>query len=252
VAEPALETEQLSRRFGALAAVDGVTLRFAEGEIHAVIGPNGAGKSTFLSLLSGELRPTSGSIRLRGRDVTRASPDRISRLGVGRSYQTADVFGELTVWQCLWLAARSRERTSMVFFRLAARDPAAAARAERALVACRLHERRRVLARHLSYGEQRQLELGMVLATEPQVLLLDEPLAGLGHEEALSVVALLREIRPGRTLVLVEHDMDAVFSIADRVTVLTSGRVLETGTPDEIRSSPRVRDAYLGGEEPAP
>jgi branched-chain amino acid transport system ATP-binding protein len=252
VAEPALETEQLSRRFGALAAVDRVTLRFAEGETHAVIGPNGAGKSTFLSLLSGELRPTSGSIRLGGRDVTRAPPDRISRLGVGRSYQTADVFGELTVWQCLWLAARSRERTSMVFFRLAARDPAAAARAEGALAACRLHERRRVLARHLSYGEQRQLELGMVLATEPQVLLLDEPLAGLGHEEALSVVALLREIRPGRTLVLVEHDMDAVFSIADRVTVLTAGRVLETGTPDEIRSSPRVRDAYLGAEELAP
>jgi branched-chain amino acid transport system ATP-binding protein len=249
MAEAVLETKQLSRRFGALAAVDGVSLSFAPGEVHAVIGPNGAGKSTFLNLLSGELRATSGQIRLDGRDVTRAPPDRISRLGVGRSYQTANVFAELGCWECVWLAAQSRARTSMIFFRRAEKDAHVRARAERALQACKLADRRLTPARELSYGEQRQLEIGMILATEPRVLLLDEPLAGLGHQEAISIIELLREVRRDRTVVLVEHDMDAVFSIADRVSVLVGGRVLETGRPDQIRASPQVREAYLGTEQ---
>jgi branched-chain amino acid transport system ATP-binding protein len=249
MAEAVIETTQLSRRFGALAAVDGVSLSFVPGEVHAVIGPNGAGKSTFLNLLSGELRATSGQIRLDGRDVTRAPPDRISRLGVGRSYQTANVFAELSCWECAWLAAQSRARTSMIFFRRAEKDAQVRARAERALQACKLADRRLTPARELSYGEQRQLEIGMILATEPRVLLLDEPLAGLGHQEAISIIALLREVRQDRTVVLVEHDMDAVFSIADRVSVLVGGRVLETGRPDEIRKSPQVREAYLGTEQ---
>ena len=248
--EPALEAVGLSLRFGALAAVDGVSLSFGHGEAHAVIGPNGAGKSTFLNLLSGELRATSGSVRLGGRDVTGATPDRISRLGVGRSYQTANVFTELTCGECIWLAAQSRARTSMVFFRPAESFAEVAGRAERALEACGLAARRTTRAEELSYGEQRQLEIGMVLATEPKVMLLDEPLAGLGHQEAKAVMALLHGIRSERTLVLVEHDMDAVFSFADRVTVLVSGRVLETGSPAAVRASARVRDAYLGAEEP--
>src|SRR5438309_502453 len=249
MAEAVLETMQLSRRFGALAAVDGVSLSFAPREVHAVIGPNGAGKSTFLNLLSGELRATSGAIRLGGRDVTRAPPDRISRLGVGRTYQTANIFAELSCAECVWLAAQSRARTSMIFLRDADRDAEVRARAERALRACKLADRRFAAARELSYGEQRQLEIGMILATEPRVLLLDEPLAGLGHQEAISIVGLLREVRQDRTLVLVEHDMDAVFSIADRVTVLVGGRVLDTGPPDQIRKSAQVRDAYLGTEQ---
>ena len=246
MAEAMLETVQLTRRFGALAAVDGVSLGFARGEVHAVIGPNGAGKSTLLSLLSGELRATSGRVLLNGRDVTRAPPDRISRLGVGRSYQTANVFGELTCAECLWLAAQSRVKSSMLFFWPAEKYAEVGVRAERALHACRLTERRFTPARELSYGEQRQLELGMILATEPSLLLLDEPLAGLSHGEAQAIVELLREVRRDRTVVLIEHDMDAVFSIADRVTVLVQGRVLETGTPQQIRASAAVREAYLG------
>ena len=226
-----LETENLCRRFGALAAVDGVSLGFEAGKVHAVIGPNGAGKSTLLAMLSGELRPTSGRVRLRGADVTRSSPDELSRLGVGRSYQTANIFRELNCSECVWLAAHADEE-----------------RAARALEACGLSMRRGVRAGELSYGEQRQLEIAMVLATAPSLLLLDEPLAGLGHDEALRVVELLREVRRDRTLILVEHDMDAVFSIADTVTVLVGGRLLERGSPSDIRASRAVREAYLGEE----
>jgi branched-chain amino acid transport system ATP-binding protein len=250
VTEVLLEADGLSRSFGALTAVDAVSLRFMGGEVHAIIGPNGAGKSTFLNLLSGELRASAGRISFKGQDVSRATPDRISRLGVGRSYQTAKIFGELSCAECVWLAAQSRERTSMRFFRPAEMYPEIALRADRALQACGLQDRRLRLARELSYGEQRQLELGMILATGPQLLLLDEPLAGLSHGEALSVVALLREVSRDRALVLVEHDMDAVFSIAHRVTVLVGGRVLETGTPGQIRASAAVREAYLGTEQP--
>ncbi len=246
MADPVLQTEGLSRRFGALAAVDSVSLGFLPGEVHAVIGPNGAGKSTFLNLLSGELRATAGSVRFRGHDITRAPPHRISRLGVGRSYQTANVFPELSCAECLWLAAQSRVRTSMLFFWPAEKYAEVGVRAERALHACGLADRRFTPARELSYGEQRQLEIGMVLATEPQILLLDEPLAGLGHDEALRILGLLRSVARDRTLVLVEHDMDAVFAIATVVTVLVGGRILETGSPEQIRASAAVREAYLG------
>ncbi len=246
MAEPLLETAGLTRRFGALAAVDGVSLRFERGGVHAVIGPNGAGKSTLLRLLSGELRATAGVIRLLGRDVTRASPDAISQLGVGRSYQTANVFPPLTCADCVWLASQSRARTSMVFLRSAERDAAVAVRAAKALEACGLSDRRLTPAAQLSYGEQRQLEIAMVLATAPALLLLDEPLAGLGHDEAIRIVSLLRAIARDKTLILVEHDMDAVFSIATTVTVMVDGRTLETGSPQAIRESVRVREAYLG------
>jgi branched-chain amino acid transport system ATP-binding protein len=248
VAEPLLETDALSRRFGALAAVDGVSLAFAEGRVHAVIGPNGAGKSTFLNLLSGELRATSGRVRFRGLDVTSATPDELSRLGIGRSYQTANLFPELSCGSCVWLAAQSRMASSMRFLRPAERYPEVGVRARRALDVCGLSQREDKLAGQLSYGEQRQLEIAMMLATEPTLLLLDEPLAGLGHDEASRAVDLLRQVSRGRTVVLVEHDMEAVFSIADTVTVLVDGRVLETGSPERVRASARVREAYLGEE----
>jgi branched-chain amino acid transport system ATP-binding protein len=248
VAEALIATDGLTRRFGALAAVSGVSLAFEEGRVHAVIGPNGAGKSTFLNLLSGELRATAGRVLLRGEDVTRVSPDRLSRLGVGRAYQTANLFADLSCGSCVWLAAQSRLPSSMRFFRPADRYAQVGVRASRALEACDLSHRRAAIAGQLSYGEQRQLEIAMVLATEPSLLLLDEPLAGLGHDEALRIVALLREVAKGRTVVLVEHDMDAVFSISDTVTVLVDGRVLVSGAPGEVRRSAAVRDAYLGAE----
>ncbi len=250
MAEPILELRGLSRRFGALRAVDSVSLAFEEGRVHAVIGPNGAGKSTLLNLMSGQLRADGGSVRFRGQEVTRASPDRLSRLGIGRSFQTATVLAELTCEESLRLAAQSCLGSSMRFFRSADHYPGVNARADRALHACRLPARRTARAKSLSYGEQRQLEIGMMLATEPQLLLLDEPLAGLGHDEALAVVDLLAAVARDHTLVLVEHDMDAVFSVADAVTVLVDGRVLETGAPEQIRKSAAVREAYLGEEEP--
>ena len=248
--EVLLQTEALTRRFGALSAVDGVSLAFEEGRVHALIGPNGAGKSTFLNLLSGELRATAGLIRFRGADVTRTAPDRLSRMGLGRTYQTANLFPELSCADCVWLAAQSRLPSSMSFFRPAGRSAEVGLRAARALEWCGLAARGDAIAGRLSYGEQRQLEIAMMLATEPSLLLLDEPLAGLGHDEALRIVELLRKVARGRTVVLVEHDMDAVFSISDAVTVLVDGRVLATGSPSEIRASPAVREAYLGEEIP--
>jgi branched-chain amino acid transport system ATP-binding protein len=248
VADIVLQTEDLARKFGALAAVDGVSLRFERGVAHAIIGPNGAGKSTFLSLLSGELRASSGRVLFHGKDVTRASPDALSRMGIGRSYQMANIFPELTCAESVWLAAHSRDPSPP--WRLRADDPRAGARAADALKACGLAGRTQSRAGELSYGEQRQLEVAMVLATEPELLLVDEPLAGLGHDETRTVLDLLREVARQRTLVLVEHDMDAVFSIAQTVTVLVNGRVLESGPPAAIRDSPRVREAYLGEEEP--
>jgi len=238
VAETLLETEALTRRFGALAAVADVSFRIETGAVHAIIGPNGAGKSTFLNLLSGELKATSGRIRFRGEDVTTAPPDRLSRLGMGRSYQTANVFPELSARECVWIAAHSRKDG----------EAKVVERGARALAACGLAARQDVIAGRLSYGEQRQLEIAMMLATEPQLLLLDEPLAGLGHDEARTIVELLQKVARNRTAILVEHDMDAVFSIAGAVTVLVNGTVLETGSPEQIRTSRRVREAYLGEE----
>ena len=244
MAELILETRALTRRFGALAAVDSVSLQVERGGVHAIIGPNGAGKSTLMNLLSGELLPTAGEVRLGGLDVTRLSSPARSKRGLGRSYQTANVFAELTCLEAVSLAAQSRVR-QMGFFRI----PAPSVAAAEVLASCGLAARSPVVAAQLSYGEQRQLELAMVLATDPTLLLLDEPLAGLGHDEAQQVVELLRRISLARTIVLVEHDMDAVFSIARTLTVLVNGRLLETGTPLEIRSSKAVRDAYLGEDE---
>lgn len=246
--EPLLSTFGVSRRFGGLTAVNDVTLDFFPGRVHAVIGPNGAGKTTLINLLSGDLQVSSGRIVFRGRDITRLSADRISRIGLGRSYQKTNIFPEFSCYRNCWLGAQSRLPTSMRFFRRATRYSEVQERAERALSLCGLERRRDVIPAHLSHGEQRQLEIGMMLATEPELLLLDEPLAGMGPEESAAVVALLGTLAVDHTLILIEHDMDAVFAVADTLTVMVDGRLLATGSPEEIRANREVQQAYLGGE----
>ncbi|MBL4720050.1 MAG: ABC transporter ATP-binding protein [Alphaproteobacteria bacterium] len=244
--DPILSIKGLTKRFGALAAVDDVFLDFASGETHAIIGPNGAGKTTLINLLSGDLPPTTGTIHLLDRDVTALAPDRKSQLGIGRTYQKTNIFPDETCFQNCWLAAQSRLPSSMRFFRRAHRRADIRAATERALALCNLDARADVIAGHLSYGEQRQLEIGMTLATDPKILLLDEPLAGMSAEESVRTMALLTSLAENLTLILIEHDMDMVFAFAQTITVMVNGQVLETGTPAQIRASAAVRDAYLG------
>jgi branched-chain amino acid transport system ATP-binding protein len=245
---PILETVGLSRRFGGLAAVSGVSLELHRGRLHAILGPNGAGKSTLINLLSGDLPATAGVIRYRGADVTQLGADRRSRLGIGRSYQKTNVFPGFTTFENCRLAAQSRlPRPFRIWSDASACRPHCEA-AERALWTAGLADRAGKLAAELSHGEQRQLEIAMVLATDPEVLLLDEPLAGMGADEARRMVALMKRLAPIHAVLLVEHDMDAVFAVADVMTVMVSGTVLESGTPAQIRASPAVREAYLGGD----
>lgn len=244
-----LRTERLSKSFGGLIATNNVSLEFARGQVHAIIGPNGAGKTTLINLLSGDLLPNDGAILFNGREITRLPPNKISQLGIGRSYQKTNIFAEFTCFENCWVAAQSRLKTSMRFFRPAGHLTAVGERTERALELCGLSHRRVSRAAAMSYGEQRQLEIGMMLATEPELLLLDEPLAGMGSEESRQVIALLRRLAKEHTLILIEHDMDAVFSIAERLTVMVNGRILETGTVEQIRNSQAVQEAYLGEEE---
>jgi branched-chain amino acid transport system ATP-binding protein len=247
VSDPILAISSLTRSFGGLTAVNNVTLEFDSGCVHAIIGPNGAGKTTLINLLSGDLAPTSGSIVFRNRDITELSAFEISRIGLGRSYQKTNIFPQFTCFRNCWLGAQSRLPTSMKFFRPAASYTRVRERAQRALELCGLGHRRDEVPARLSHGEQRQLEIGMMLATEPELLLLDEPLAGMGSEESEAVVALLRELAKDHTLVLIEHDMDAVFAIAEVLSVMVNGRLLATGSPDQIRANAEVQEAYLGG-----
>jgi branched-chain amino acid transport system ATP-binding protein len=246
---PILETESLSRRFGGLMAVGNVALQLERGKLHAVLGPNGAGKTTLINLLSGDLPASGGSIRYRGRDITRLSPDRRSRLGIGRSYQKTNIFPAFTAFENCRLAAQSREPRAFAIATNATRHAPVRDAARSALDAAGLGSRGERIASTLSHGEQRQLEIAMVLATSPEVLLLDEPLAGMGSEESARMVELLKKITPEHAILLVEHDMDAVFAVAERITVMVNGQVLESGTPAQIRASQAVRQAYLGDGE---
>jgi branched-chain amino acid transport system ATP-binding protein len=246
MAEIALQTAALTKRFGGLTAVDKVDLRVERGTVHCVIGPNGAGKTTLINLLSGDLAPTSGRVQLDGGDITGLPPYRVSKRGIGRSYQKTNIFPEFTVFENAWLAAQSRLPSSMRFFRPAARLKDVAARTARALDMAGLAGRAKVPAGALSHGEQRQLEIALILATEPKVLLLDEPMAGMSADESLRMVELLRRLRGDHTLILIEHDMDAVFAVADVITVMVNGAVLESGAPQVIRASRTVQEAYLG------
>jgi branched-chain amino acid transport system ATP-binding protein/branched-chain amino acid transport system permease protein len=248
---PILETEYLTKRFVGLIAVKPLSLAFSTGKVHAVIGPNGAGKTTLINMLSGETEPTSGNIRYRGRDITGASPDAVSRLGIGRSFQITNLYPSLTCLQNGWVAAQSRLPSSMRFFRTAARLTEVRSRAHRALDLCGLGERHHDLASALSHGERRKLEIAMVLATEPELLLLDEPLAGMGPQESREIVELLKTLARDHTLILIEHDMDAVFAIADTLSVMVNGELIASGPVDQVRADRAVQDAYLGHREAA-
>jgi branched-chain amino acid transport system ATP-binding protein len=250
MAEPLLRTEGLRRQFGGLAAVKSVSLECRAGGVHAVIGPNGAGKTTLINLLSGDLAPSAGSIEIFGRDVTGFSSHRISQLGVGRSYQRTNIFMGFTAFENCRLAAQSRLPTSMRFVRRAGRYREVNQAAQRALDVCELRSRMDTVASALSHGERRQLEVAMTLATSPRILLLDEPLAGMGGEESARMVELLRKLVPDHAMLLVEHDMDAVFSLANTLTVMVDGNVLASGTPAQVRANAAVQNAYLGaGDE---
>jgi branched-chain amino acid transport system permease protein len=250
-ADPALETVDLTRQFSGLVAVSRVSLRFQAGKVHAVIGPNGAGKTTLINMLSGELAPSSGHIRYRGRDVTGWSPDAISRLGIGRSFQVTNLYPSLSAFENCRLAAQSRLPSSMRFFRPVSRLAAVADRAHLALARCGLAGRRLEAASALSHGDRRKLEIAMVLATDPELFLLDEPLAGMGPQEGREILDLLKMVARDHTLILVEHDMDAVFAIADTLTVMVNGRVIATGPVDQVRADRAVQDAYLGHQDAA-
>jgi branched-chain amino acid transport system ATP-binding protein len=244
--EAIVRTENLCRRFGGLTANRDVAIALHAGELHALVGPNGAGKSTLINLLSGDLSPTSGRILFKGRDISAFTPERRSRLGLGRSYQKTNIFPRFTAFENCRLAAQSRApRPYAVFSDARAHRPVREA-AERALEMSGLSGRADCVAGLLSHGEQRQLEIGMVLATDPEVLLMDEPLAGMGAEESQRMIELLRTLAADHAILLVEHDMDAVFALADVMTVMVEGRVLESGPPEKIRASAEVQRAYLG------
>ena len=248
MSEVLLSANSLTKRFGGLAAVNNVSLDLYRNHIHAVIGPNGAGKSTLTNLLAGDLPPTSGSVTLSGTDITGWTPEKISRQGLGRSYQKTNIFLPFTVWDNVHLAAQSRAQQAHRWLSDATVFVATRARIERAIELSGLNHRVSSVAGTISHGEQRQLEIAMTLATEPQVILLDEPLAGMGAVEAERMVTLLLEIKKDHGILLVEHDMDAVFALADKLTVMVNGEVIASGTPQHIRSDAGVQAAYLGEE----
>jgi len=249
VLEPVLRVQGVSKNFGGLAALKDVCLDLNVSELHAVIGPNGAGKSTLVNVMSGELRPSSGSIRYQGKEIANFPADRISRLGIARSSQKVNIFPGFSVFENCRLAAQSRLKSSMHFFRPARKYKEINEAAERALALTGLVARADSFAAALSHGEQRQLEIAMTLATSPQGLLLDEPLSGMSAEESLQLLALIAKIAVDHAILLIEHDMDAVFSVARVLTVMVNGRVLESGAPEAIRRSSAVQEAYLGKAE---
>ncbi|MDB5591309.1 ABC transporter ATP-binding protein [Enterovirga sp.] len=244
----ALRLQGLCKSYGALKVSDGVDLAIEPGEFRAVIGPNGAGKTTLVHQVSGLARHDSGRILLDGRDIgALAMPDRV-RLGLARSFQVTSILPGFTVRDNVALAVQARSGSSFRFWRDAAREPELNEPAAELLARFGLAHRAELPAGLLSYGEKRQLELAVALATRPRLLLLDEPLAGTSHAESREVVERLQALRGSLTILLVEHDMEAVFALADRVSVLVYGRVIATGTPDQIRADPEVRAAYLGEE----
>jgi branched-chain amino acid transport system ATP-binding protein len=242
-----LRTEQLTRSFGSLLAVDRVDVSVREGELRSIIGPNGAGKTTFFRLISGEMAPTAGRIWLRDRDVTGLPQHAISRLGVAKSYQITNIFPHLTVFENVRVAAQGHARAFDFWSRAAAlADPRE--RAERLLATMGLGAKAGLLAAHLSHGEKRHLELAIALASDPTLLLLDEPTAGMSPEETDETMRLIKTLAAGRTIVLVEHKMKLVMNVSDRITVLHQGQVLADGTPGEIRANELVQRTYLGAK----
>jgi branched-chain amino acid transport system ATP-binding protein len=241
-----LEVTGLSKNFGALRASDGIHLEVRDGETHAIIGPNGAGKTTLIAQLAGNLRPDAGRIRFAGEDITALPAHKRARRGLARSFQITSIYPEFSALDNVALAVQASAGHSFRFWRPARRDPALSEPARRILGEVGLSGRSHVLAANLAHGEQRQLEVAMVLATGPRLMLLDEPMAGMGVDESQRMIALLAGLKRKHTIILVEHDMDAVFRLADRISVLVYGRIIASGAPDEIRANSEVRAAYLG------
>ena len=246
MSELLLEVRDLCKSFGALRASDAISFDVQPGETHAVIGPNGAGKTTFISQLAGNLRPDSGRIVFAGEDITALPAPKRARKGLARSFQITSVYPEFSALQNVALAIQANAGHSFRFWRDARHDSSLTDPARKVLKEVGLGSRTDVLAANLAHGEQRQLEVAMALATGPQLLLLDEPMAGMGTDESQRMIALLASLKRKQTIILVEHDMDAVFRLADRISVLVYGRVIATGAPEEVRANPEVRAAYLG------
>ena len=250
--EPILQVRGLTKNFGGLAAVDNVSLEVEVGELHAVIGPNGAGKTTLINMVSGDLPPSAGSVLFRGIEMAHLAPEQRSRFGVGRSYQKVNIFPAFSVLENCRLAAQSREPRPLNWLHDAMSYDKVVENARQALAAVGLGNRASVIAATLSHGEQRQLEIAMSLATDPQLLLLDEPLAGMGPEESLNMVELIGKLTASHAILLVEHDIDAVFRLAQVLTVMVNGKVLASGAPEAIRANREVQRAYLGGADESP
>jgi branched-chain amino acid transport system ATP-binding protein len=246
---PILSVRNLSKHFGGLTAVDAVSLDVSLGNLHAVIGPNGAGKTTLINLISGDLAASEGTIDFRGTAINNLEPEHRSRLGIGRSYQQTNILPSFSVMENCRLAAQSRAPHALNWWRDALSYKESLERARNALAAVGLSGRANEVALTLSHGEQRQLEIAMCLATEPQLLLLDEPLAGMGAEESSRMVGLIERLASTHAILLIEHDMDAVFQLAKVLTVMVDGKMLATGTPEEIRANRAVQNTYLGNLE---
>ena len=244
-----LRVENLVKRFGGLTVTDELSLELVPGELHAVIGPNGAGKTTFINQLSGEITPTAGRILFDGLDITKEPPYRRALMGIGRSYQISSVFPDFTVLQNVALAVQAHAGHSFRFWQPVMKQAALLEPARAALAQAGLAHMSGMLAADMAHGEKRQLEIAMTLASSPRLLLLDEPMAGMSHHESRAVVELLAGLKGKYTTLLVEHDMDAVFALADRITVLVYGKVIATGTVDEIRNNAQVSEAYFGSQE---
>jgi branched-chain amino acid transport system ATP-binding protein len=246
VTDVLLDIHELSKRFDGLVASDAISLAVRQGELHALIGPNGAGKTTLIGQLAGEIVADSGSIHFAGRDITALPIYRRSALGLARTFQITSLFPEFTALDNVALAVQAHAGHSYRFWRDARHDPRLRAPAQEALAQVGLQGRADALASNLSHGEHRQLEIAMALATRPRMLLLDEPLAGMGSNESRRMVAMLQELKRRLTILLVEHDLDAVFELADQITVLVGGKVIASGAPAEIRANAEVKIAYLG------
>jgi len=249
VTEPLLQVTALSKRFGGVVAADAVALDMVPGECHAVIGPNGAGKTTLIGLLAGELAPQGGSIRFDDRDITALAVHSRSQLGLARSFQITSLFTDFTALDNVALAVQAHAGHSFRFWGAAHSEPALREPARQALDRVGLAARADMRVDTLSHGEHRQLEIAVALATKPRLLLLDEPMAGLGPDESARMVAMLRNLKGELTMLLVEHDMETVFALADRITVLVYGRIIASGDPAAVRADAAVREAYLGEQE---
>jgi branched-chain amino acid transport system ATP-binding protein len=248
---PVLEVREVSKSFGALRACDAISLEVRPGEVHALIGPNGAGKTTLIGQITGELTPDRGSILFEGRDITALPTAARARLGLARSFQITSIFRSFTAQGNVALAVQATEPHSFRFWHAAGAIARLQSPARRRLQEIGLGARTRAIAAGMAHGEHRQLEIAMALATEPRLLLLDEPMAGLGNEESQAMLALLARLKGRYSILLIEHDMDVVFSLADRVSVLVQGRVIASGAAETIRNDPLVREAYLGEDDDA-